>query len=298
MMKRMMWMVIAAVLGVALQAQDKPKILRFEPNGPAGRGLVGNDRDKSKVHYYYRSKADERVSAGVWFSPDFSGRMHKATNTEFIYILEGSVTFEDKSGREENFKVGDAVLIPRGTEFVWKRTDNEKEYWAIFDRETAGTPAPQGTPTFFRLDRDGPAGKGLVGTGRTKEHEVLRRARWFVGRRLGDAAVHGADLSHDEVRRADGVFRGQCDTDHTGRPDGAVHGRGCCARAEGHRVQMEQRHDAKVLGHLRQRPAEARDGRSARTVNPGPLSVCSCAPPAGVLQRSRARPRRRARRRA
>ena len=171
MMKRMMWMVMAAVLGVGAQAQDKPRILRFEPNGPAGHGLVGNDRDKSKVHYYYRSKADERVSAGVWFSPDFSGRMHKVTNTEFIYILEGSVTFEDKTGREETFKVGDAVVIPRGTEFTWKRTDNEKEYWAIFDREAAGTPAPQGTPTFFRLDKDGPAGKGLVGTGRTKEHE-------------------------------------------------------------------------------------------------------------------------------
>jgi mannose-6-phosphate isomerase-like protein (cupin superfamily) len=32
--------------------------------------------------------------------------------------MEGSVTFEDKSGREETFKVGDAVLIPRGTEFA------------------------------------------------------------------------------------------------------------------------------------------------------------------------------------
>jgi uncharacterized cupin superfamily protein len=157
--------------GMSVSAQQAPKILRFEPNGPAGAGLKGNDRDTSKVHYYYKSKADEHVAAGVWSSPDFSGRMRKVTNTEFIYILEGAVTLADKSGREETFKVGDAVLIPRGTEFQWKKTDNLKEYWVIFDREVQGTPAPQGTPTFFKLDRNGPPGKGLAGTGRTKEHE-------------------------------------------------------------------------------------------------------------------------------
>jgi len=170
MMRRTMWLVIAGALAsVAPHAQDKARILRFEPNG-VGQGLVGNDRDKSKVYYYYKSKADERVAAGVWFSPDFSGRMRKVSNTEFIYILGGSVTFEDKSGREETFKAGDAVLIPRGTEFSWKRTESEREYWVIFDRETAGMPAPKEQPTFFRLDRDGPVGTRLIGTGRTREH--------------------------------------------------------------------------------------------------------------------------------
>jgi uncharacterized cupin superfamily protein len=102
--------------------------------------------------------------------------MRKVTNTEFIYILEGTATFEDKSGRNTTFKAGDAVLIPRGTEFAWKRTENEKEYWVIFDRETAGTLAPQGTPAFVRLEADGPAAKGLSGTGRTKEHEYYASA--------------------------------------------------------------------------------------------------------------------------
>lgn len=178
MMKRSIWTAIAATLlagAAATQAQDKARIVRFEPNGGPG-GLVGNDRDKSKVYYYYRSKADERVAAGVWSSPDFSGRMRKVTNTEFIYILEGSVTFEEKNGRETTFKAGDAVVIPRGTEFSWKRTDNEKEYWVIFDREAPATPAPKGEPTFFKLSSDGPPDKGLTGTGRTKEHEYYTGA--------------------------------------------------------------------------------------------------------------------------
>jgi uncharacterized cupin superfamily protein len=171
---------VLAVLLVATEmsgvAQQGPRILRFEPNGPGGIGLKGNDRDSSKIYHYYRSTADERVAAGIWSSPDFSGRMRKVADTEFIYILEGAVTLLDKSGREETFKAGDAVLIPRGTEFQWKKTDNLKEYWVIFDRETPSTPAPQGTPTFFRLDRNGPPGKGLTGTGRTKEHEYYTGA--------------------------------------------------------------------------------------------------------------------------
>src|SRR5262245_46926091 len=173
-----MSLIAAAALcaGAVGQAQEKPRILRFEPEGPGGRGLTGNERNSSKSHTYYKSKADERVAAGVWFSPDFSGRMRKVTNTEFIYILEGSVTFEDKTGRDGTFRAGDAVLIPRGTEFSWKRTENEREYWVIFDREGPTTPAPKSSPTFFRLDREGPPGKGLTGSGRTKEHEYYAGA--------------------------------------------------------------------------------------------------------------------------
>jgi uncharacterized cupin superfamily protein len=176
MTRRTGFVVIAALLAASVTiAQEPGKILRFSPDG-AGKGLAGNDRDKSKVYYYYKSKADDHVAAGVWFSPDYSGPVRKATYTEFIYILEGSVTFQDKSGREESFKTGDAVLIPRGTEFSWKRTENEKEYWVIFDREGPATPAPKGSPSFFKLDREGPPGKGLVGSGRTKEHEYYAGA--------------------------------------------------------------------------------------------------------------------------
>lgn len=162
-MKRMTAWVAAALLGLAAaaSAQDQPKILRFEPSGPS---------------HYYRSKVDQRVAAGVWSSPDFAGKMHKTPYTEFILILEGSVVFEDKSGREETFAAGDAVLIPRGTEFAWKKSNNVKEYWVIFDREAPGVAAPSGSPTFFRLERDGPAGKGLTGEGRAKEYEYYKGA--------------------------------------------------------------------------------------------------------------------------
>lgn len=178
-MKRLLVWVLAAIVTVVVapaQAQEKARIIRFEPNGPSGQGLKGNDKTKS--HTYYKAKENERNTAGVWASADYAGQMRKVAFTEFIYLLEGSITLAHKDGREEAFKAGDAVLIPRGTEFAWKRSDNVKEYYVIFDREVAGaaSDAPSGTPKFMRLDKDGPAGKGLAGEGRTKSHTYHKGA--------------------------------------------------------------------------------------------------------------------------
>jgi uncharacterized cupin superfamily protein len=104
--------------------------------------------------------------------------MHTATSTEFIYLLEGTITLLHKNGVEEVFKAGDALVVPRGTEFQWKRSDNVREFWAIFEREDGpGTlPPSRGTPAFFKLSRDGPEGAGLKGSGRTREHEYYSGA--------------------------------------------------------------------------------------------------------------------------
>jgi uncharacterized cupin superfamily protein len=153
------------------------RIIRFEPNGPAGQGLHANAGSTVKTHTYYKSPADERITAGVWTSPDYTAPMHVQEFTEFIYLVEGSVTLQAKDGREETFKKGDAVLIPRGSEFSWKKTNSAKHYYVNFDFEGPGSPAPQGTPTFFKLDPEGPGGKGLKG----REGSKTKTAGFFTG---------------------------------------------------------------------------------------------------------------------
>jgi uncharacterized cupin superfamily protein len=163
-----------AVMAVATaaNAQDQSKIIRLSPDG-AGQWEQGNGT--TKTFYYYKSKSDPRVAAGVWASNEPGGKVRKATFTEFIHILEGSVVFEDKNGKETIFKAGDSVVIPRGTEFAWKKSNNMKEYWVIFDRQVEGVAPVQGEPMFYKLSPDGPAGKGLTAdkNGRTKEHEYF-----------------------------------------------------------------------------------------------------------------------------
>lgn len=189
----------ALVVGVALvalpHAQTTLRIVRFEPQGPAG--VSWESRGNDKTHYYYRSSQNKNAAAGIWTSPDFSGQMRRVTSTEFIYLLQGSITLLHKSGLEEVFKAGEAFVIPRGTEFQWKKSDDVKEYWAIFEREDGpGTlPPTTGTPMFSRLSADGPAGKGLTGSGRTKEHQYYAGAD---GSSIGvwETAPHTASAFH------------------------------------------------------------------------------------------------------
>ena len=175
-MKPQMLAVLAAVMfAAAANAQDQPKIIRLSPNGA---GAWEQGQGTTKTFSYYKSKADPRMAAGVWASNEPGGKPRKATFTEFIHILEGSVVFEDKTGAETTFKAGDSVVIPRGTEFAWKKSNDMKEYWVIFDRQAEGIAPPQGAPMFFKLTADGPAGKGLAANknGRTKEHEYFAGA--------------------------------------------------------------------------------------------------------------------------
>ena len=159
-------MIGSFVLLSVLAGADAPSsVIRFSPQGPAGVGLKGDE--KSREHVYYTSAQDDQVQAGVWEAAPYTSGPRTADYSEFMVLIEGSVTLVDKSGREETFRAGDAVLVPRGTELTWKQTEKVRKYWVIFDRTGD---APKTAPTFVRIEADGPAGKGLVGEGRTKYH--------------------------------------------------------------------------------------------------------------------------------
>jgi uncharacterized cupin superfamily protein len=168
---------VLAVVSIAVHiAAEDPAIVRFEPNGPAGVGLKANGR--TQAHNYLRSPGNER--AGVWRAEPATTGPHTPKYSEFMYLLEGSVTLIDGDGRQETFKAGDAVLVPRGTTYTWQQREPLRKYYAIFDLEPADG-APAAKATFMRLDTDGPAGKGLTGDGRTKSH------RYYAG--VGKSSV-------------------------------------------------------------------------------------------------------------
>jgi uncharacterized cupin superfamily protein len=188
-MTRTVLAVLAVVsIAVGVAAED-PAIVRFEPNGPAGVGLKANGR--TQAHNYLRTSGNER--AGVWRAEPATTGPHTPTYSEFMYLLEGSVTLVDGDGRRETFKAGDAVLVPRGTTYTWQQPEPLRKYYAIFDLEPAGG-APAAKATFIRLDANGPAGTGLKGEGRTTSHRYYAGlAKSSVG--VWETAPHtGADF--------------------------------------------------------------------------------------------------------
>jgi len=160
------WFLLLSVLSAAGETADAPmSVIRFSPTGPDGVGMKGDE--KSREHVYYASAQDDQVQAGVWEAAPYTSGPRRTKYSEFMYLLEGSVALVDADGREETFRAGDAVLVPRGTELTWKQTEKVRKYWVIFDRSEE---MPKAKTTFLRIEPDGPAGKGLVGEGRTKYH--------------------------------------------------------------------------------------------------------------------------------
>lgn len=182
MLKRLSVLLAAIVIVTsATRADDTPTIVRFDPNGPPGVGLKATGR--AQGHVYLRSTDNQR--AGVWRADPATSGPHTTKYSEFMYLLEGSVTLIDKDGRQETFKAGDALLVPRGTEYTWKQTAPLRKYYVIFDLEPEGGAAstPGEKVTFMRLERNGPATKGLTGEGRTKSH------RYYAGRGKSSVGV-------------------------------------------------------------------------------------------------------------
>jgi len=146
----------------SLRAQTPLQIMRLAPDGPDGKGLseplakVSLYSGEKAFSYRYYQSPNSKESAGIWASKSAHSPMGKTKNTEVFYLTAGRVTLLDKSGREETFKAGDAVLLPRGLEFSWKRSEDVKEIFAVFDFDpvakdsaTGSTDAPT---TFVKLD--------------------------------------------------------------------------------------------------------------------------------------------------
>ena len=163
---------LLAVVSISVAGgAEAPSIVRFEPGGPAGVGLKASGR--TEAHTYLRTPGNER--SGVWRAEPATTGPHTPKYSEFMYLIEGSVTLVDDDGRRDTFKAGDAVLVPRGTTYTWQQTEPLRKYYAIFDLEPAGGGAPAAKATFIRVAPDGPAGIGLTGEGRTQSH------RYFAG---------------------------------------------------------------------------------------------------------------------
>jgi uncharacterized cupin superfamily protein len=143
-------------------AETYESFIRLHPHGPPGVGMKGDEKEKE--HVYYTSPTNEVISAGVWEAAPHTAGPKTLKYSEFMYVLDGSVTLVDAQGRKETFKAGEAVLAPRGVEIAWQQTEPIRKYWVIFDV----TPAEgeQRPSSVIRLDPS----VELKGEGRGKEH--------------------------------------------------------------------------------------------------------------------------------
>ncbi len=150
-------------------AEDsRPRLIRLSPGGPEGIGLRGEGLEREYV--YYQKAGSEWVSAGVWEAEPYTSGPDVFGYSELMVFIRGSVTLVDANDRQETFRAGDAVLVPRGVAHSWRQDEVLRKYWVIFDE---GPPDDWTDRTraesFIRFEPHGPQGH-LEGDGPEREH--------------------------------------------------------------------------------------------------------------------------------
>ena len=82
-------------------------------------------------HTYFQN-IDQGIRAGIWRSSPYTEFYENYPCSEFMYLLEGSVTLENDYFSETYIK-GDSFLVPKRFRGYWKQTEPILKYYVIVD---------------------------------------------------------------------------------------------------------------------------------------------------------------------
>ena len=82
-------------------------------------------------HTDYRS-ADGEFTCGTWDSTPYARRPLYFRHMELMFLLEGSVTFVDETGRSGTFSKGDIFLIEQGASCSWESREHVAKLYVIY----------------------------------------------------------------------------------------------------------------------------------------------------------------------
>ena len=176
------------------------RIIRFEPQGPAGTGLarwpdfpaevLAAGKPVQRGHTYFEDKASG-LSAGVWDCTAMTCRLEPYSVNEFMIVLEGAVTIVDARDRAVTIKAGESFLIPKGLPCVWRQDGHIRKFFVIFDDASGKAPPDPAVLEVLRPDpqaalapSNGPAPELLESpapTQRDKQYFADLTAQWTVG---------------------------------------------------------------------------------------------------------------------
>lgn len=97
--------------------------IRFDPRAPVDAAAP------TTTHNWYED-ASGVLSSGFWASKPAKAAVNY-TEDEFCYILEGRVRLTDAAGATEEYKAGDAFVIPKGFKGLWETVEAVKKYYVI-----------------------------------------------------------------------------------------------------------------------------------------------------------------------
>lgn len=117
------------------------KPVRFSVTGPSGWKDAADvaletadlieGKPMGRDHVYF-SKETSGIRAGLWRSTAYTEFYDDYPCTEFMYVIEGSVTLE-ADDFSETYTAGEAFLVPKGFRGTWKQTEPMLKYYVMID---------------------------------------------------------------------------------------------------------------------------------------------------------------------
>lgn len=101
------------------------------PSNPPRAELLLSPVPACRSYADYRS-ADAKFSCGTWDSTAYHRSAMFYPHCELMYLLEGSVTFIDETGRSGTFSKGDIFLVEQQARCSWESRENVAKVFAIY----------------------------------------------------------------------------------------------------------------------------------------------------------------------
>lgn len=113
---------------VIVPIREKPTLA---PTGTPLAELLLTPAPVCRNYTDYRS-ADGEFVCGTWDSTPYHRRAMYYRHYELMYLLEGSVTFVDETGRSGSFSKGDIFLVEQGASCSWESRDHVAKVYVIY----------------------------------------------------------------------------------------------------------------------------------------------------------------------
>lgn len=124
-------------------------VIKYDPYGdsetglqtwdPIPREVIASGDPVQRGHQYFATDND-RVTSGVWDCTTHALKRDAYEVDEFMIVLEGSISIEDKSGDTKTFRAGESFIIPKYTDCIWKQSEYARKYYFIHDNPSSSEP--------------------------------------------------------------------------------------------------------------------------------------------------------------
>jgi uncharacterized cupin superfamily protein len=124
-------------MGVTETEKGEPGVVEIDTaaamspsNPPPAEYLIGPTPECQSAPAWRSCKG--QFYGGTWSATPYYRKKIPYVHDEFMYLLEGCVSFVNAAGEKQTFKAGDAFLICRGASCSWESLEVVKKIYGIF----------------------------------------------------------------------------------------------------------------------------------------------------------------------